>query len=259
MLHRPLLISLMILAGTAHALRADACSCAQPTASLLFPKSGAETPRNVRIRIESPKLAHARFVLRSGNQKDVPLRIRESELGWITQYELAPTAPLKPNTQYEVGIVYEKKRPPTTVLGWFRTNSEIQQTPPAKLKVKKATVYRNPNAMGSMCGVRTPFAKIIVSSPKKTGGALYGVWLAKAGKLNLKTIPTAVFKGRPGDKLDSPWSITLGKRSLCAPLAFPLPRRGTAMVGIAAIDAAGNPGPLTRLQLNVDRTKIPSW
>jgi hypothetical protein len=239
---------------------AGACSCLGPQVALRGPDRVDDAPRNVRVRVEVP--------VRTGGAPSPPLVLRvhggdavatttrtASPGGAVSTVELVPAAPLAAATQYEVSTTDPAHVPAVTVYGTFRTGDTRDVTAPRIDALGAASVYAHANARGEACQIPGPWVVVEgvhASDPGRPQAQLaFAVWLADAtGALDPRKPPTAIL-----------WTyedrLTIGASSLCDPHAFPIPKAASMVVGIAALDEAGNQSAVRRITVNLGSASRP--
>ncbi len=226
---------------------AAACSCVGPRSSMLTPDRLDDAPLNTKVRIELAPRARAagsakpKVVLRAhGQAGEVAVTPRSMPSGSVEVVELAPNAPLAPSTQYEVAVIEESLHPSTLVVGTFRTGTTADTTPPKVERFGRAVAYKNLTAGGGDCSIRGPWIEVsdvAASDPSRPNAqTMWAVWRAKDGKLDTKAAPATIVGTFQG-------TLTIGKRSLCDPHEFSLPKEGSITLAVAAVDEAGNASP----------------
>lgn len=248
------------LAAMAATHDAGACSCVGPQLVLVGPSQVDDAPLNTKVRVETPSGGYAggggNVVLRVHGGANVATTSRTlTPGGWLATVELTPNAPLAPSTQYEVAVVDPSAHPSTTVLGAFKTGTAADTTAPRLDSVGNATVFRNPNAMGSACQVPGPWVQIdavTAEDPGRPGARLlFGVWLGDAaGNVDPKKPPTGILSAHNH-------TLHLGQQSVCDPHSFPVPKAGIMWVGIAALDEAGNASAMRKVKADIGAAKTP--
>lgn len=232
-----------------------ACSCAGPRLVLVGPDRADDVPLNARVRVESPG-GTANVVLRAHGGAVVPTTARVvAPGGALSTVELTPTAPLTPGVQYEIATIDPTAHPSVIVVGTFKTGSVIDSVPPVLDPLGRATATRNPRPMGSMCQVGGPWITIegvaADDQGRPSARLVFGVWLADAsGTVDPKLPPTAIVSAH--DR-----AIVLGQRSLCDPHSFPFPKSPSVVLGIAALDEAGNASPIRKIRVDLAGAKTP--
>ena len=253
------LVALPVLTGALMTTERDvgACSCGGPDTTLLGPDRVDDAPINTRVRVEIPTAgagagAGAGGVVLRVHGRAAPIAATTRVIapgGWTSFVELTPSAPLEPSTQYEVLTVDATKVPPNRVFGTFRTGRATDTTAPRIDAMGPAVAFKNANPMGSMCMVPGPWVTIegviVEDAGRRDAQLVFAVWLGDAnGAIDTKKPPTALATAHAG-------RIDLGQTSLCDPHAFPFPKTGSAWLGIAAVDEAGNTSALRRLRVDL--------
>lgn len=246
---------MVALAASLLARDAAACSCAMPEPEMLSPRRGVAAPLDTKVRVLLPvHRGNGRLELRKVGRGALAVRSTKSSLGELDLIELTPVQPLDPIGQYSVAWIDDTKSPSTLVFGAFRTSSERDSTAPALEALGPAVVHRIPSAIGSMCQLPNPWVEISgvrASDPGRPNAApLIGVWLANAaGRIDTQKPPTSVLPvGENG-------VLRISNASLCNPLKFPFPPRGNVVLGIAAVDDAGNASSHRTVRLNLSAAR----
>jgi len=238
---------------------AGACSCAAATITLAGPDRVDDAPRNARVRVEVPQARgpSARpVVLRVHGGSEVPTSSRTTASGGaLSTLELVPGAPLAAATQYEVATVDPASVPAITVFGTFRTGSASDVTAPRIDALGAASAFKIANARGEACQIQGPWViieDVHASDPGRPDAQLaFAVWLGDAaGNVDTRRPPTAIVWSRE-DRL------TIGQSSLCDPHAFPIPKATSMVLGIAALDEAGNQSTLRRVRVDLAAARQP--
>jgi len=246
------------IASHASVRDAGACSCMSPHAAILTPDRVDDAPLDTKVRLEVPTSVgpvKPRVVLRAHGGADVAVTTRTSVNGALDTIELTPSAPLAASTQYEVAVVYDQQHPSTFVLGTFKTGTATDTTPPRIDKLGAVTAQMF-GGFGSSCSIPGPWIDvetIAASDPSRPKAQLvFGVWRGNAaGVIDATKPPEAIVRRGYGD------GLTIGRRSMCDPHDFALPRAGVVWLGIAAIDEAGNASPMKRVQVNMSNAAPP--
>lgn len=219
---------------------ASACSCVGPRDVLVGPDRIEDAPTNTRIRVEVAEAARASGVVVrvSGADAAVETTSRTWPSGYLTFVELTPKKPLAPSTRYEIAVVDKSKFPSTTVLGTFKTGTTADAVAPKLDAIGTTAAHGNAHAGGGDCSIKGPWVDIgpiTVDDPGRPAAKLvYAVWAGDAnGNVDTSKPPNAMLL--PHQK-----SVTLGKRSLCDPHGYDLPKTPLATFAIAAVDEAGN-------------------
>jgi hypothetical protein len=257
-----LLVGMLVLAMAREPLEreAGACSCVGPQTALLGPDRIDDAPLNAKVRLDTPAAGSGstgvRTVLRVHHGSEAPSTSRTiAPGGWLSTIELSPTGPLTAATRYEVALVDATQVPDTTVIGTFRTGSAPDTTAPRIDAMGPAIAFKNTNPMGSACQVAGPWVVIEgvrAEDPGRPEAQLvFGVWLADAsGTIDPKKPPTAVVSARDG-------TLHIGQTSLCDPHGFPMPKSPAMLLGIAALDEAGNASALRRVRVDLAGARHP--
>jgi hypothetical protein len=233
---------------------AGACSCMSPAAVLLTPDRGDDVPLNARVRVEVPASgALSPVVLRVHKGAEVPATTRSATGGFYRSVELTPKKPLEPKTRYEVAYVDSDRHPSTIVFGTFTTGTTTDTAAPRIDAMGSATPHRvgavSPGGVIvlSSCSTSDPWIVIDgVSASDRAGAQLaFGVWRADPnGVVDDSKPPAATLLAHDG-------TLTLGRISTCDPHTFALPDKGVVVLGIAAIDEAGNKSATKRLRVDM--------
>lgn len=220
--------------------RAGACSCASPKATLLSPAGEQPAPVTARVRVllPTPRAAGATLSLRTPGAPTVAASATSRAMGDVELVELTPTAPLAPDTRYEVLLRTPGEYPSTFVFGTFRTGAERDVKAPRLDALGAVSARANPGAMSSMCqsgDTVISFEGVHVSDPDRDGaGVAVGVWIADpSGRVDTKALPSFLSAPREGH-------LQVGRSSICDPRAFALPRAPSVTLGVAAVDESGN-------------------
>ncbi|MBS2016204.1 MAG: hypothetical protein JST00_25200 [Deltaproteobacteria bacterium] len=242
----------LAVTGVAH--EASACSCVGPQLGLTVPVPATDAPLLTRVRIALPDPARAgvngAVVLRKHGGATVATTTRTFADGrWVATVEIVPTAPLAPDTTYEVAVVEPDAHPSTTVVTGFTTGKALDTTAPQLDALGAATVHRNARAMSSMCQTAGPWVTIEgvdAHDPSRPDASLvFGVWLADAnGVIDAKKPPTALRTAHQR-------MLVIGQQSICDPYSFPFPRGGVVWLGVAAIDESGNTSAMRRVRIDL--------
>lgn len=244
---------------------ADACSCAGPRPRLLTPNRADAAPLNAKIRLEVPLENRVQdphhdpqmtgeIVIRPLDGPPIAVTSRRTPDGIVEVLELTPTRPLLPRTTYEVEIVRPTVRPAIYVIGTFTTGEATDTTAPQITKVDASPA--DPEDVPRTCRAQGPWLNVdlVADDPSRTDAALvYGVWRADAaGRIDGKRPPATIVA--PDQDRDGKRVLHVGRTSICDPRAFALPAKGPVTLGIAAIDEAGNVGPIRRVVVRLPRS-----
>lgn len=223
------------------------------------PSSPFFRPSGPRPRLSTPTFewkcpspaSAGSFVLRAHRGATVPTRAEVLSGGGMSVVDLTPLAPLAAVTRYEVATVDPNKHPATTVLGTFKTGTDVDTTPPRLDSVGKIATHLNLGMVGGgNCSIRGPWITLsgyAIQDPGRKDAALgFAIWTADgAGKLDTK---------RPPDTLLFPFreQVSIGQTSLCDPRSFPL-KGPTMQFAIAVVDEAGNKSSEKRFRADLTR------
>jgi hypothetical protein len=176
-------------------------------------------------------------------------------LGDLDVFELTPRAPLAKNTRYSVALIRTDQKPSTWVFGSFRTTTEVDHQAPSLAPLGKV-ISGGGGAMFSMCDTSDVYANVhsvVGSDPGRANARLlYGVWIGDpAGKIDGTKPPTGLLEVEEGN-----W-LAIGNADLCNMLKFPFPARRDVVLGIAAVDEAGNKSAIRTVRVRLPRTPSP--
>lgn len=241
--------------------RVEACSCAQPRPSLLTPNRADAAPVNTKIRLIMPRAQDpanpqvtGEIVVRQVDGPVVAVASRRIPDGEIEIVELTPSTPLLPETTYEVEIVRATVRPAIYVIGTFTTGVNTDATPPAITRL--AATRADPEAIGRTCRVddTSLLVEVAAGDPgRPEAQILYGVWRADAsGRIDPTRPPTTLLELERAFDGGEP-ELHVGRATMCDPRTFALPKSKHATLGIAAIDEAGNAGPVRTVVVRLPR------
>jgi hypothetical protein len=252
---RPVLAP-VALAAIAFAHDASACSCVEPRPVMLSPAKRVPAPLNSKVVVGLPTHKMAKLELRKVGGAAVVTTRSESTLGSLAQVTLTPVQPLAPRAHYYVASIEASKSPSTLVFGSFKTGETRDVTAPTLAKLGAATAYRISNSVGSMCQTSDPWLEVASVSATDPGRAdtplLFGVWLADAaGRVSTRQPPLALLARDEGDLL------RIGNASLCQPMKFPFPNQANVVLGIAALDEAGNASAVQTLRVALGAARPP--
>ena len=229
-----LAITALAVSFVLRAPHASACSCMGPRDGLVGPDRIEDAPINTHIRVEVAEAARASGVVVRVPGTDVAVETtsRTWPSGHLTFVELTPKKPLAASTRYEIAIVDKNKFPSTTVLGTFKTGTTADTTAPKLDAIGTAAAQGNAHAGGGDCSIKGPWVDIgplTVDDPgRPTAKLAYALWAGDAnGNDDTSKPPNAML-------------LTIGKRSLCDPHGFDLPKTPFGSFAIAAVDEAGN-------------------
>jgi hypothetical protein len=241
--------------GVPREREAGACSCVGPRLALLSPDRVDDAPLNARVRVEVPANRSAggapgKVVLRAVGGGEVAVTTRTFKPGgWVELAELTPKAPLAPSTQYELALLDPEQYPSTVVFGTFRTGVSADTTAPRLERLGPAVVHRNAQHGSGSCQIAGPwvtFENVGAVDPARAGAQLsFGVWVGDAaGRVDTSKPPVSLVSAGRG-------AIAIGRTSLCDPHDFPLPKAGPLVLGVAAIDEAGNASAARTVRVNL--------
>lgn len=245
------LAAAFVAPGESGEREAGACSCAGPRLTLLSPERVDDAPLNAKVRVEVPANGSSgKITLRVVGGAEVAVTMnRYKPGGWLELVELVPKAPLGASTRYEVASVDLDQYPSTVVFGTFRTGVSADTTAPRVERLGAAVAHRSRRSGGGSCQVAGPWVTIegvrAVDPGRAEAQLAVGVWLGDAaGNVDASKPPTAIvspFKG----------TLHVGRTSLCDPHDFPLPKGGSAWLGVAALDEAGNASGLRKMRVDL--------
>lgn len=228
---------------------ASACSCAGPSESLFSPPRDHDAPLNAHVVVELPNPS-VQPIIRAHGGGDVAFTRKAINGGtWSTMVELVPTAPLAPQTRYEVGVVDSKAHPPITIFGSFTTGTAADTTPPKLASLGPVLVRKNARVMSGMCFASGPWLTldaIAASDPGRNDAHLsLLVWQGDAnGRVDDTKPPLAIVA--VSDK-----HAQVGSGSICDPRRLTLPEKGAVVFGFAATDEAGNRSPTQKVRVDL--------
>lgn len=242
------------------AREASACSCGVGPPRLLSPVRHAPAVLNAKIRIAvathwMPKPGDRVEIRTVDGGSLVPVVEHRMRLGDLDVFDLTPRAPLAKNTRYAVALVRTDQKPSTWVFGSFRTGTEVDHQPPSLAPLGKV-VTGGGGSMFSMCDTSDVYANVFSVAGSDAGRAsarlLYGVWIGDpAGKIDATKPPTGLLELEEGG-----W-LAIGNADLCNMLKFPFPARRDVVLGIAAVDEAGNKSAIRAVRVRLPRTPSP--
>lgn len=230
---------------------AGACSCAGPGTTLLTPAHAEAAPLNTRVRVRTASGGRGRVVLRAhGSGAEIAVTERRTPYGaTLSAVEVTPSAPLAPETRYEVAIWDDQLHPPLRVFGTFRTGAAADTTAPRFDKIGAVRAARAVRYGGGSCQAPGPWVTIDgidASDPGRADAQLaMGVWVGDAsGRVDGASPPVAVERPHQG-------SLQLGRSSVCDPRDFAFPSAVSLWLGLAAIDEAGNRSPMRKVRVDL--------
>lgn len=157
---------------------------------------------------------------------------------WL--FELVPSAPLRPQTEYAIMMDSKQGR---EHLGTIRTGLHKDDTPPVWLGIKQARYMPPVDACSGAhencgCYLRShgSLAELMIHEATDEGAVRYAVWLARHGEeFRYEVRPWASIVSREGKLiLDNPPMRMLSVR-----------------IGVRAVDAAGNMSPPSEVELEL--------
>lgn len=251
------ILALAVALAVVGARDATACTCVRTAAvNVIGPNKVDDAPLNSRVRIELSAMlldtsAGERLLLRQHGGPEVPTTtLGPLPLSRIPALvELRPRAELLPSTRYEVVLTRPGRRPSAWVLATFETGTKSDVTAPELEPLGNVSVGGLPPpppppgkpsiVASSSCGGDTPHVvidKVEAHDPKRAGAQMvYGVWLGDpmTGKMDLMQPPAGIFVAQPDGRL------VIGASDSCM-MDFPFPKAASVLLGIAALDEAGN-------------------
>jgi hypothetical protein len=236
---------------------ARACSCFGPRPALVSPGPDHPAPVTSRVRALVPihRAAGATVVLRPPGGAPVAVATASRSMGGVDLVELTPSAPLAPDTRYEIALHSPGQYPSTFVFGTFRTGATRDVKAPRIDAIGVAGAHANPGAMSSMCQSADTVVTldgISVSDPDRDGAEIaLGVWIADAaGRVDTKKLPVYWAVPKNGH-------VQLGRTSICDPRELPLPNAPAVTLGVAAIDESGNTSPVKLVRVALPPARHP--
>jgi hypothetical protein len=237
---------------------ARACSCGVGPPRLLTPARHVPAALNAKVRVAiatpwyTKPTDHVELRTVEGGAV-VPVTERRMLLGSLEIVELMPRAPLSKNTRYALALVRSDQKPSTWIFGSFRTGADVDRQAPVLSPL--GTVKTGGGFSGSfdMCGTYDVYANVhsvVASDPGRSDARLlYGVWVADAaGRVDASKPPPGLLELEEGN-----W-LAIGNADLCNMLKFPFPPRRNVVLGIAAVDEAGNTSALRTVRVRFPRT-----
>lgn len=230
------------LALAARPTEIDACSCLRPSV-YSFPQ-GPGAPVNTHVflwvppkysrgaRTNAPRTFTLHEAGPTGQHPVVAVERVEVGSGALGVVELIPRRPLKPRMQYAVVEDETAQR-----VGSFTTSDAIDMTPPAWRGVYNAE-HLVDDVVCCACQTGAPYTigtlvSRVTDDSYGEAQSLLAVWLADAsGKIDYAQPPTTYTHASV--------RFSLGDPSSCSPANFTYPSATTMLIGIKAVDVAGN-------------------
>ncbi|MBL4632694.1 MAG: hypothetical protein JKY56_02405 [Kofleriaceae bacterium] len=249
---RMVLVMVLVASPVVMSSVADAYECEEETPQpyLLLPLVNA--PLNTRIWVAGGPASNWKVC--SGNTC-IALAVRKSK--YRDTFELSPQSLLKPRTKYAVTALVESKR---VTVGTFSTGTRVDRTAPTgkALTRLKPVDYGDQSDVGMRQGYRLEMEG---SSRDAASDFLMGVWAAQ-GQPDYNRLPDAILrKSKDG-------TFTMDTGAICDTTHFPFldlfigqhwsdntPR---FVIGVRAIDRAGNLGPATQETVDFGHAVIES-
>jgi hypothetical protein len=236
---------------------ADACSCAAGPPAMITP--GPIAPLNAHVRIEVASYASTSSVFELRVHKGAPVATtsKKTSPGLVDATELVPLAPLAPHTRYDVAEIVRDMHPPIVVFGTFETGDAADTTAPridrngvaqahSLSAVRAGSGFHVLRSTCSAVEPRIEIEGIHASDPGRADAKLaFAIWRAEAsGRIDDTRAPAATLLAN-GD------SLVIGRSSICDPHNFALADKGVVVLGVAAVDEAGNKSPTRTLRVDM--------
>jgi hypothetical protein len=244
---------------------ASACSCGVPMPRLLTPARGDGAPLNTKVRVAIATPWYTKPTDRVELRKVdgggvVPVTEHRVKLGGLEIRELTPRAAFAPNTRYALALVRSDQRPSTWVFGSFRTGAAADRKAPVLSSLGAATAHIGTGNYGSTCDTGDAHAivrSVVASDPERAQARLlFGVWVGDAtGRVDATKPPTGLLELETD--ASRPNELAIGNGDLCNMSKFPFPARQNVVLGIAAVDEAGNSSALRTVRLRFSQVPTP--